>query len=111
EREHHIADVRGAPDAPVLQHELRPHPVPLQGEITAGFRQLTARDVAAFWQPRLAILEPPEREQICVLLEARFPRADAIHDTVAKRQLRHSTPSCCEPRYRTAVTARCRSVL
>ena len=89
EGEHDVADVGGAANAPVLQHDPRQNPKTLQSQVATGERQLTARDVTSLRQPLLAILQRAEHEEIRALVEPLLAQADAVHDTIAESQLRH----------------------
>src|SRR6185437_4341461 len=89
QREYHIADVRAAPDAPMLEHHASHHAEPLQRQVAAGERQLEACDVPAFVEALLAILERRQGKQIGALVEPRLAQPDPIHDPVSKCQFRH----------------------
>jgi hypothetical protein len=72
----------------VLEDETRHHAVALEREVAARRGQLPPGDVPALGEPSLAELQGGEHEQVRVLAEPLLAQPDAIHDPVAKRQLR-----------------------
>jgi len=86
-REHHVAHVLGAADAPVLQHLAREHAEPLDGQVAHRARELGAGHVPALGPARLRVLQRREHEQVPPLVEAGLAQPDLVHDAVAERQL------------------------
>src|SRR5687767_2554444 len=62
EGEHDIADVGGAAHTPVVQDDPRGQAEALEGEVAAGFGQLTPADVPPFRESGLRVLERLEHE-------------------------------------------------
>src|SRR5262245_15075606 len=106
QREDDVTDVGAGPDSPVFQHDSRHDAKPIQSQIAARERELLARDVAAFVEALLAILEGCQDKQVCAFVEPRLSKPYAVHDSVAKCQFGHCSPRCvwsaCQTRKLTA---------
>src|SRR6185312_14538773 len=92
EVEDNLTDVGGRANTPVFEHETGHHAEVLEGEITTGHGELASRDVPALIEPRLAILERGEHEQVRVLPVARIAGPEAVHDAVLKAQRQSERP-------------------
>jgi len=84
EREHDISDIRTRTQPPVIEYEARHYTISCQRQIPARLREFGARDVPPLHELRLAVLERLQNEQIRALVKPLLPKANAVHDAIAK---------------------------
>lgn len=88
-----IANIVCAANPPVLENHSGHYAIAVERQIAAGSGELATGDVAPLGQARLREFERRKHEQISLLLKARLPGADSIHNAISKRQQRHSPAS------------------
>ena len=76
----------------MLEHLPRQDAVAVERQIPTGDSQLASANVATLGEPRLAVLERRQHEQVSVLVEPPLPQPDLLHDPISERQLRHRLP-------------------
>lgn len=87
EREDDSTDIRRASDSPVREYQTGHDAITVQRKRAAPLGQLASGNVPSLLEPRLAEFQGTEHEEIRVLVKSRLTKADAIHDSIAERQL------------------------
>src|SRR6185437_4566294 len=88
EREHDVTQIRGGDHTPVFEHKAGHHTKALEGEVAACFGQFAPGNVTTLGQSGLAEFQSGEHKEIRAFIEARLASPNAVHDSIAKTQLR-----------------------